>query len=60
MLFKKRYFESELSKKLKNLTLYFLSNPVPFNGQDNEQKRGLELVTSRSSGEKTSSVKLIY
>ena len=60
MLFKKRYFESELSKSLKNLILYFLSNPVPFNGQDNEQKRGLELVTGRSSGEKTSSVKLIY
>ena len=28
-----RYFERELSKSLKKLTLFFLLNPVPFNGQ---------------------------
>ena len=27
-------------KILKNLTLFFLSNPVPFNGQDYEKQKG--------------------
>ena len=31
LLFKIRYFETGLSKSLKKLTLFFLSNPVPFN-----------------------------
>ena len=39
------------------LTLVYFSNPVSFNGQDYE-KKGLELVTSHSSGYKTSSAKL--
>ena len=34
ILFKIRYFDSGLSKSLKKLTLFFLFNPVPFNGQD--------------------------
>ena len=29
-----RYFERGLSKSLKNVTLLFLLNPVPFNGQN--------------------------
>ena len=32
------------------LTLFFLSNPVPFNGQNYEKQKGPELVTYRSSG----------
>ena len=32
------------------LILFFLSNPVSFNGQNYQEQRGLELVTSRSSG----------
>ena len=40
ILFKIRYFERELSKSLKKLTLFFLPNPVPFNGQSyRKQKR---------------------
>ena len=34
-----------IKKTFKKLYLFFLSNPVPFNGQ-NYQKRGLELVTT--------------
>ena len=36
-----RYFKRKLSKILKKLTLVFLSNPVPFNGQDCEKRRFL-------------------
>ena len=32
ILLKIKYFERGLSKSLKKLTLFFLSNPVPFNG----------------------------
>ena len=35
-----RYFERGLSKSLKKVTLLFLLNPVPFNGQNcNKQKK---------------------
>ena len=39
-LFKMRYFERRLSKTLK-LILFFLSNPVPFNGQSYKKQKGL-------------------
>ena len=42
------------------LTLFFLSNPVPFNGQNYEKQKGPELVTYRSSGYETSSEKFLY
>ena len=55
-LFKTRYFERGLSKSLLKkgfkhflLTLFFLSNPVPFNGRSYKNKRGLELVISHST-----------
>ena len=35
-----RYFERGLSKSLKK-DLIFVSNPVPFNGQDYEKQKGL-------------------
>ena len=38
-LLKIRYFERELSKILKNVYLFFLSNPVPFNQQDYEKQK---------------------
>ena len=60
VLLKIRYFEIDYQKALKKLTLFFLSNPVAFNGQDYEKQRGLELVTSVSSGYKTSSQKFLY
>ena len=60
VLLKIRYFEIDYQKPLKKLTLFFLSNPVAFNGQDHEKQRGLELVTSVSSGYKTSSQKFLY
>ena len=40
IVLKMRYFETGLLKALNNLTLFFLSNPVPFNGQDYEKQRG--------------------
>ena len=35
-----RYVERGLSKSLKKLTLFFLSNPVPFNGEDYKKQKG--------------------
>ena len=61
IILKIRYFEGGLSKSLKKSQLYF-----PFRTQsllmDNviENKMALELVSSRSSGCKTSSEKLFY
>ena len=40
ILLKIRYFERGLSKSLKKLTLFFLSNPVPFNGQSHQKQKG--------------------
>ena len=37
ILLKIRYFERGLSK---TLTLFFLSNPVPFNGQSYQRQKG--------------------
>ena len=50
-----RYFEKELSKNLK--TLFFLLNPVPFNGQRYQKQKGYgtsaqSLSRSRKSSEK--------
>ena len=42
-----RYFESGLSKSLKKVTLFFLLNPIPFNGQ--KKKKQKELGTSDHS-----------
>ena len=39
ILLKTRYFERGLSKNLKKLTLFFLSNPVPFNGQSYQKQK---------------------
>ena len=35
-----RYFERGLAKTFKKLTLFFLSNPVPFNGQSYQKQKG--------------------
>ena len=48
---KVRYFGRGLSKSFKNLTLFFISNSIPFNEQDHE-KRGLKLVNSGKKGKK--------
>ena len=53
-----RYIERGLSKSIKKLTPFFLSNSAPFNEQDLEKQKFLELVTSRSLGYKISSEKL--
>ena len=42
------------------LTSFFLSNPTHFNEQKYQKQRDQELVTSRSSGYKTFSEKLLY
>ena len=52
--------KEDYQKALKKLTLFFLSNPVSFNEQNYQNKRGLELVTSRSLGYKTSSKVFLY
>ena len=40
ILLKLRYFERLLSKSLKKVTLFFLLNPVPFNGQNCQKQKG--------------------
>ena len=55
-----RYFERELSKSLKKVKFIFLPNPVPLMDKVTKNKRVLELVTSHSSGHKTSSEKFLY
>ena len=40
ILLKVRYFEKGLSKSLKKLTLFFLLNPAPFNGQSYQKQKG--------------------
>ena len=40
IIFKIRHFERRLSKTLKKLTLFFLWNPVPFNGQSYQKQKG--------------------
>ena len=39
ILLKIRYFEKGLPKSFKKLTLLFLSNPVPFNGQNYQKQK---------------------
>ena len=51
--------KEDYQKTLKKLTLSFRLNSVLFNGQHYKKKSGLELVTSLSSGYKTSLEKII-
>ena len=63
--FKKRYFEIGLSKNLfKKLSLFFLSNPVPFNSQSDQKQKGSGiscqlLFRSRNKFRKTSFIHYI-
>ena len=34
--------EEDYQKTLKKLTLFFISNPVPFNGQSHQKQKGSE------------------
>ena len=49
----------DYQKPFKKLTLFFISNPVLFNGQSYQKQKGLELVTNPSSGHETSSEKFL-
>ena len=60
ILLKLDVLKQDYQKALKRVTLFFLLNPVPFNRQNYQNKRGLELVTSRYSGYETSSEKFLY
>ena len=61
ILLKIRYFEIALSKALKEVNFVFSSEPSPFLIHKNiKNKRGLELVTSYSSGYETSSKEFLY
>ena len=53
-----RYFERGLSKTPKKLTLFFLLNPAPFNGQSYQKQKGPE-TSDHSSGYETSSQKFL-
>ena len=52
--------KEDYQKALKMLTIFFLSNPVPFNGQDYEKWKGPETSDRCSSGYKASSENLLY
>ena len=39
---KQDILEEDYKKALKKLTLFFLSNPVPFNGQNYQKQKGSE------------------
>ena len=41
IILKTRYFRRGLSKSLKKLILFFLSDPVPFNGKSYQTQNGL-------------------
>ena len=52
--FKNKIFWKGIIKNLWKVNFIFFSNPVPFNGKSYiKNKKGLELVTSRSSGYET-------
>ena len=40
ILLKEIYFERGLSESLKKVTLFFLSDPVPFNRQNYQKQKG--------------------
>ena len=40
IILKVKYFEKGLSKSLKKVALYFLSNPVSFNRQNYQKQKG--------------------
>ena len=40
IILKVKYFERGLSKSLKKVTSFFLSNPVPFNRQNYQKQKG--------------------
>ena len=40
--FRQKMCTENYQKSLENLTLFFLLNPVPFNGQDYEKQKGPE------------------
>ena len=56
---KKYVFKEDYQNVFTKIALVFLFKPVPFNGQDYENKRDLEIVTSCSSSYKTSSEKFL-
>ena len=52
--------KEDYQKAFKKLTLVFLLNLVLFNGQSYQKQKGVELVTSHSSGHETNSEKFLY
>ena len=60
ILLKIRDFREDYQKALQKLTLFFLSNPVPFNGQSYQNQKGPGTSDQSLSGYKTSSEKFLY
>ena len=58
-IFKIRYFKRGLSKNLRKVNFVFLSNPVPFNGQDYEKQKGPRTSDQWLYRLQTNSAKLI-
>ena len=56
----KDILKKDYQKALKKLTLFFLSNPVPFNGQSCQKQKGSGTSHQSLSGHKTSSEKFLY
>ena len=56
----KNFSRKIIKKPKKSYFICFVLNPVTFNGQDFEKKRGLDLVTSRPSGYKLSLEKIPF
>ena len=53
--------KEDYQKALKKLTLFFLLNPVPFNGKSYQKQKGSGTSDQPgSSGHKTSSEKFLY
>ena len=58
ILFKISYFERGSS--VLRVFLFFLLNPVPFHGQNDQKQKGLDLKISRSLRYEKSSEKYLY
>ena len=60
ILLKIGILKEDYQKALKKLILFFLSNPVPFNGQRYQKQKRPGTSDHHSLGYKTSSEKFLY
>ena len=60
IIFKIIYLKGDYQNIFKKLSLFFLSNPVPFNGQGYQKQKGPGTSNQSLLGYKTSSQKFLY